>query len=402
MDKFYVYALLDERKPGDFSYETEDTVIDFNYEPFYIGKGTGSRLTIHEKLAKEQSNNNIKDNKIRKIWSEGKKVIKVKVLDQLNEEVALNLEIELIKKIKRKHEDGPLINLTEGGDGLKNPSPEVRQKISESQKNKIFSELTREKLKNNWISKLSRLERIRISRKVSIDEAQIINDEISQRAGNSRKGIPHSEEVRQRMSLQRKGVPKLPRTLQHKRNLSISLKGKFIGPNNPMFNKNFRDFRVQKYGIDVEKQLEQDRIDKMVNTTQSNKVLAQQLFPGVPYNVYMSAYASYSKGKSKEDALQEAIEENSKNNQKGKENKIKKDIDKFYDKLKNGTLNSYVKESYELSIFLLKIRKDKGIRDFKNEINDINLEFNKKLRVNRINELQRMIDFYGLKIEKDN
>ena len=31
MDKFYVYALLDERKPGDFSYETEDTVIDFNY-----------------------------------------------------------------------------------------------------------------------------------------------------------------------------------------------------------------------------------------------------------------------------------------------------------------------------------------------------------------------------------
>ena len=402
MNKFYVYALLDERKPGDFSYEAEDTVIDFNYEPFYIGKGTGSRLTIHEKRAKEQSNNNIKDNKIRKIWNEGKKVIKVKVLDQLNEEVALNLEIELIKKIKRKHEGGPLINLTEGGDGLKNPSPEVKQKISESQKNRIFSESTREKLRNNWISKLSRLERIRISRKVSIEEAQIINDEISEIAGNSRKGIPHSDEVRQKMSLQRKGIPKPPRTLQHKRNLSISLKGKFIGPNNPMFNKNFRDFRVQKYGIDVEQQLEQDRIDKMVNTTQSNKILAQQLFSGVPYNVYMSAYASYKNGKSKEDALQEAIEENSKNNQKGKENKIKKDIDKFYDKLKNDTLNPYVKESYELSIFLLKIRRDKGIRDFKNEINDINLQFNKKLRTNRIKELQKMIDFYGLKIEENN
>lgn len=402
MNKFYVYALLDERKEGNYNYEIDDIDISFNYEPFYIGKGTGSRLTIHEKRAKDQKNTTYKDNKIRKIWSEGKQVIKSKILDKLEEDIALNLETQLIKEIKRKHEGGPLINLTEGGDGLKNPSPEVRQKISEGSKNRIISEETREKFRNGWYNKLSRVKKIMYSRGISLEEADIINNEIIQKTAYAKTGSKHSEETRKKISIGNKGVPKPPRTKQHRMNLSISLKGKYDGPNNPMFGKNFRDFRKEKYGEEVEKILEQERTHKGKITTEKNGIEAQKLFPGVPYNVYKSAYAFYKKGLSQEEALRKAIENNSKNNEKGKINKIKKDVDKFYKKLETDTLNSYKKENYDLSLYLLELRKLNGQREPQDEINDLNLKFKKKLKINRMKELEYMINFYGLKIEESN
>jgi hypothetical protein len=402
MNKFYVYALLDERKPGDYSYEIDDIVIDLSYEPFYIGKGTGNRMVIHEKLALIESNTTIKDNKIRKIWSEGKKVIKTKILDQLDENTSLELEIKLIKEIKRKEEGGPLINLTDGGDGLKNPSLEVRQKISESSKNRIITEETREKLRKNWFSKLSRLERIRISRGISLEEAQIINDEISNKIGSYIKGSKHSNETKQKISSSMKGIPKPIRTEQHKKNLSISLKGKRSGFNNPMFDKNFRDFRIKKHGESKEKLLENERRNKINITTLEKKDKASKMFPGVPYNVYMQAYALYNNGMNKEEALRIAEENNLKNNIISKENKIKLDVSKFYKKLNDDTLNPYKKELYDTSLFLLELRKNKGIRDFKDELKDINAYLGKKYRNDKIKELQQMIDFYGIKIEESN
>jgi len=401
MNKFYVYALLDERKSGNFTYEIDDIVINLSYEPFYIGKGTGNRIAAHEKNALLESNTTIKDNKIRKIWSEGKKVIRSKILDQLDEDTSLELEIKLIKEIKRKGEGGPLINLTDGGDGLKNPSPEVRQKISEANKRRIISEETREKLRNNWFQKLSRLERIRISRGISLEEAQVINNQIIEKTTLARLGSKHSEETKLQMSIKQKGVPKPPRTDNHKRNLSISLKGKYSGVNNPMFEKNFRDFRVKKYGENQEKLLENKRRDKINNTLADKKKLAEEMFSGSVYNVYMKAFDLYKKGGySKEEALRIAEENNLNNNKIGKENKIKLDISKFYKKLNDGTLNPYKKELYDTSLFLLKLRKDKGASDFKDELKDINAYLGKKYRDDKIKELQQMIDFYGIKIEE--
>jgi hypothetical protein len=40
--KYYVYAFLDKSKPGNFNYGD----LKFDYEPFYIGKGTGD-IQLH-------------------------------------------------------------------------------------------------------------------------------------------------------------------------------------------------------------------------------------------------------------------------------------------------------------------------------------------------------------------
>jgi hypothetical protein len=401
MNKYYVYALLDERKPGYYEYEIDDIIIEFNYEPFYIGKGTGNRIAIHEKSATFESNTNIKDNKIRKIWSEGKKVVRTKVLDHLEDNVAFDLEIKLIKIIGRRESGGPLINLTDGGDGLKNPSPEVRAKISEGSKNRIISEETREKLRNSWYNKLSRLEKIKFSRGITLEEAQVINHEISMKVGSYRKGTKHSEETKRAMSLRQKGVPKPPRTDEHKKNLSASMIGKFAGEFNPMYQKNFRDNRIKKFGEIKEQELENERIDKINKTTNQKKLEAEALFPGTPYNVYMQAYNLYNKGTSLEDSLRIATENNEKNNRIAKENKIKKDVANFYSKLKNGTLNPYKKELYDVSLFLLELRKQKGVRDSLDEVKDLNLYLSKKFRKDKISELEQMINFYGVCIEEN-
>ena len=39
MGDFYVYIYLDPRKPGSFMYNN----LEFNFEPFYVGKGTKNR-----------------------------------------------------------------------------------------------------------------------------------------------------------------------------------------------------------------------------------------------------------------------------------------------------------------------------------------------------------------------
>ena len=40
---FFVYCFVDVRKPGKFKYFE----YEFDYEPFYIGKGSGSRPIRH-------------------------------------------------------------------------------------------------------------------------------------------------------------------------------------------------------------------------------------------------------------------------------------------------------------------------------------------------------------------
>lgn len=115
---FYVYVLLDPRKPGSFEYGP----LSFDYEPFYVGKGKGKRDRSHFRMGNVRADaqrirSPFKVNKILKILEAGLEPIVVRVKQEATEKVALRLEIRAIELIGRKPL-GPLTNATSGGDGV--------------------------------------------------------------------------------------------------------------------------------------------------------------------------------------------------------------------------------------------------------------------------------------------
>lgn len=113
--RFYVYAL----------YSPDGA-------PFYVGKGTGSRMHRHA-LKCEQKRNPTKYNTIKNIEAQGLK-LDVRVLRWFKlEESAFTYERKIIASIGRKPV-GPLTNLTDGGDGTCGflVTNEARRKMSKA------------------------------------------------------------------------------------------------------------------------------------------------------------------------------------------------------------------------------------------------------------------------------
>lgn len=108
---YYVYILLDPRNSGVYQY-SED--LKFEYEPFYVGKGKNRRY----KDSLKDKYSFYKKNKIKAIKNEEKEPITIFIKTEIEEHVAFDLEIRLIKIIGRRDKNqGPLCNLTNGGDG---------------------------------------------------------------------------------------------------------------------------------------------------------------------------------------------------------------------------------------------------------------------------------------------
>ena len=127
---YYVYAYLDPRKAGIFKYQDWQ----FDAEPLYIGYGKGDRKNFHLREANYPScnSNPHKKRRIQAILRDHLKPIIVVCRDNLKIEEAKALEQTLISLIGRDDlQRGPLLNLTDGGDGLYNPSEETRKKIGD-------------------------------------------------------------------------------------------------------------------------------------------------------------------------------------------------------------------------------------------------------------------------------
>lgn len=112
MKEYYVYVYLDTRNPGKYIYED----LEFNYEPFYVGKGKNRRYKDHYKLRL----NNIGHfyHKLNSMINDGFVPEIIFIKDNMSEDDAFRLEIEMIKKIgKISNNTGTLTNLTDGGEG---------------------------------------------------------------------------------------------------------------------------------------------------------------------------------------------------------------------------------------------------------------------------------------------
>jgi len=173
--KYYIYVFLDDTKSGKFIYED----LEFDYEPFYIGKGSDDRI-INSMCTKGV----FKSSKIKSIKEKGGNVIRFKLFENLENLEALEIEKQLISKIGRRDlNKGPLTNLTDGGDGrLTSPhSKETKLKISKTKKSQnlhnAHTEETKEKLK-----------------------------EINKGENNPMFGKPHTEKVKEEQSIRVSGL----------------------------------------------------------------------------------------------------------------------------------------------------------------------------------------------------
>lgn len=134
---YYVYALLDPRKPGPFRYGRWK----FSHEPFYIGKGKNNRIKTHCSSSNLKGRS-LKVLRIKEIYADGCAPIEVVKRAELTEKQAFTLEAFFIEKIGRLDRNGGiLLNANAGWTGV-SPSERVRKHIGRNAKrmHRNFSE----------------------------------------------------------------------------------------------------------------------------------------------------------------------------------------------------------------------------------------------------------------------
>ncbi|PDT79954.1 NUMOD3 domain-containing DNA-binding protein [Sinorhizobium sp. BJ1] len=201
MNNFYVYAWL--RPCGT---------------PFYIGKGVGKR-------DRQVKNNPIFKNILSKIKRSGNEPVLIRILENLDEDEAFEMEKALIKSYGRKNNGtGILANMTDGGDGVSGwvASDETRSKMSESQKGKVFSPETRKKIGDaNKARRQSEGTRAKLS---ALRTGTKLSEDHRKKIGESLKGRERSEEHRAKLSVALMGNKNGSFT-----NLNISRVGRPLG-----------------------------------------------------------------------------------------------------------------------------------------------------------------------------
>lgn len=169
-NKFYIYFHINPIKQ----------------EVFYVGKGHGNRAYS------KGMRNSLWHNTINKYGYE----IKIEH-DNLTEEESFKLEKFYIQKFGRKDlKLGPLVNMTDGGDGVSGIicSEETKKKMSEAHKGK-----------NTWTTgtKASEETKFKMSKSQS---GRKTTDETKKKISESHKGIKRSKETIKKMSKSRSGA----------------------------------------------------------------------------------------------------------------------------------------------------------------------------------------------------
>lgn len=198
-NKFYVYVHL--RKDGT---------------PFYVGKGSKDRAYTTASRSKWWKS------VVKKEY--GGKFPDVRFLEnRLTEEQSLDREIFWIKKFGRKkiHPNGLLINHSDGGDGLKNPSDDIRNKIGSAMRGKKHSKET--------ISKMSKsrsgINHPMYGKKHSADFCK--KQSILKRGNKNMLGKKHSDAAKRKMSIAQMGKT-IPNEVRNKISETLGAKPAYL------------------------------------------------------------------------------------------------------------------------------------------------------------------------------
>ena len=163
--------------------------------PFYVGYGKNDRHLDHLNEAIKRPIPCPKEHKlnvIRKILSEGLQPT-IQIIDSnLSKEQACELEIFLISEIGRADKgEGPLTNLTMGGDGNRDWTPESRKEMSDRQKGVISA---KEPITGEFIRVKSDDPRWMNGELVGINKNKPCPDNVRLVASKTHKGVPKTEE----------------------------------------------------------------------------------------------------------------------------------------------------------------------------------------------------------------
>jgi hypothetical protein len=201
-----VYVYLDPRKPGDYNYQIGDELLHFDYEPFYIGKGKNNRHTSHLTEAQNyirlntifKGANKFKIKKLSRILLENKTPVIMKVKENLDESHAYLLEYLLIRTIGRKGTtSGPLTNLTDGGEGIRQLDEISRKHIGDCKRGKTWEEM--------YGTKEAFYLRMRIKKTKALPENRELMMKHARERGDNAIGTHRSESTKKKLSAQKMG-----------------------------------------------------------------------------------------------------------------------------------------------------------------------------------------------------
>lgn len=176
-----------------------------NGRPFYIGKGTGKRITHHRFEARRTDCSCPKCQTIRKLWNEGLDYTREIVFWTDDQKEAYAKECELIALYGMEN----LCNRTAGGGGTRNRivSEETRSKMRESGR-RSFTEETRQKLREINTGRKASEETRRKNREANL---RYFTEDVRRKVAEARRGKklgPHSKETRRKISEALRGIPR--------------------------------------------------------------------------------------------------------------------------------------------------------------------------------------------------